>query len=57
MSLVVLFVEPYCEFIANEFGAQFILGACICICVYGLLSVSYNVLYSYWVSGPVASVT
>ena len=47
MSLVVLFVEPYCEFIANEFGAQFILGACICICVYGLLSVSYNVLYSY----------
>lgn len=45
MSLVALFVEPYCEFIFDEFGAQFVLVACICLCVCGLLSVSYNVLY------------
>jgi len=47
MSLVALFVEPCYEFIADEFGAHFILGACVClVCVCGLLSMSYNALCS-----------
>jgi hypothetical protein len=46
MSLVALFVELCYEFISDEFGAQFVSQACVCLCVCGLLSVSYNVLYS-----------
>ena len=32
MSHAALFVADYCDFIVYEFGAEIILGACMCVC-------------------------